>query len=502
MNNVQVIPLVTYSRYNSVFSCFSIIMTDIKLVNLPYLEELIHLYPFYRDLPQPILLDSNQPSFPNTDYDILVANPIASISATLGDTKASITWRDQALFQIDESLPVMESIESLIQQACQLEWATSATSELPFTGGVMGYFGYDAGHFVENLPNTVIHDVDLPIIQAGLYGWAIVSLHKTKQTILIQTPWCDEQEITQIIARHTHFINTNKKPQDTDIKDNLFKLEQAFQSNMSADEYQVKFEKVQQYIQAGDCYQVNLAQRFSSRYSGDPLNAYQSLRKSCPTPFSAFMEIDKLGYVLSHSPERFLQVNQGQVESKPIKGTRARGKTPEEDHSLAQDLLNSTKDKAENLMIVDLLRNDMGKTCDTGSIKVPKLFALESYPNVHHLVSTVTGSIQDKEKHFNVFKHSFPGGSITGAPKIRAMQIIDELEPHERSVYCGSIAYFSLNGQMDSSITIRSLVADQENIHCWAGGGLVSDSQCQDEYHETFTKVKRLTHTLETEFLN
>jgi para-aminobenzoate synthetase component 1 len=392
-----------------------------------------------------------------------------------------------------------------MNQACKLAWAKQADTSIPFSGGVMGYFGYDAGHFIENLPNTVVHDVKLPIIQAGLYTWAIISVHKTKQTYLMHTPWCHPEQVTDIMTRHHAFTQAEFEAKSIDNKGNNldpFMLKQHFVSNMNEAEYQLKFEAVQRYIQAGDCYQVNLAQRFTSAYTGDTFNAYQSLRKSCPTPFSAYMEIDKLGTVLSHSPERFLQVDQGKVESKPIKGTRARGKTSEEDEALALELLSSTKDKAENLMIVDLLRNDMGKTCDTGSIKVPSLFALETYPNVHHLVSTVTGRIKEKDKHFNVFRQSFPGGSITGAPKIRAMQIIDELEPHERSVYCGSIAYFSLNGQMDSSITIRSLVADQNHIHCWAGGGLVADSKCEDEFSETFTKVKRLTHTLETEFLN
>lgn len=479
-------------------------MTDIMLVNLPYLEELINLYPFFRDLPQPILLDSNHPHFNDTDCDILVADPLASLSADLTSSHLNIQWRDKPLLEVEPSLSVMESIESLINQACQQEWAQAADSTIPFTGGLVGYFGYDGGHFIETLPNTVSHDVNLPIIQAGLYGWSIISLHKSKQTFLMYTPWCDEEQVSAILSRHQRYQKNNataqNKTQEAGIKP--FLLKQPFQSNMSKQDYQQKFETVQDYIQAGDCYQVNLAQRFSSAYSGDTFDAYQSLRKSCPTPFSAYMEIDKLGSVLSHSPERFLQVNQGRVESKPIKGTRARGKTPAQDEALAKELLASTKDRAENLMIVDLLRNDMGRTCDTGSIKVPKLFALESYPNVHHLVSTVIGSIQEKDKHFNVFRHSFPGGSITGAPKIRAMQIIDELEPHERSVYCGSIAYFSLNGQMDSSITIRSLVADKENIHCWAGGGLVADSKCEEEFDETFTKVKRLTHTLETEFLN
>ncbi|MFT2109685.1 aminodeoxychorismate synthase component I [Marinomonas sp. 2405UD68-3] len=464
-------------------------MADIRLINLPYQEELVTLFEQFRDLPLPILLDSNHNHFSDTRFDIIVADPLATISANAHTH--TLEWKDQALYDFSKKRSPFKTINTLLSLICDEPWAKRASKKYPFTGGVMGYFAYESGQYLEELPESTKRDITLPDVVAGLYGWAIISLHESKETVLILTPWCDQTSEQDIVKRLT--------------KDNLrtrteFTLHDKFTSNMSAFDYSDKFNQVQHYIRAGDCYQVNLAQRFSATCHGDAFVAYQKLRKSCPTPFSAYIDVAPQQSILSHSPERFFLCNDGQVESKPIKGTRPRGKTPQEDQQLAQDLLNSDKDKAENVMIVDLLRNDMGRSCLTGSIKVPKLFSLESYANVHHLVSTITGKIANNWEHFTVFQNGFPGGSITGAPKIRSMEIIDELEPHVRSVYCGSIAYFSSNGEMDSSITIRTLVVDQENIHCWAGGGLVLDSKSEEEYQETFTKVEKLTHTLEVNF--
>jgi para-aminobenzoate synthetase component 1 len=201
--------------------------------------------------------------------------------------------------------------------------------------------------------------------------------------------------------------------------------------------------------------------------------------------------------VLSLSPERFVKVSQRQVETRPIKGTRPRGRDADEDAAFARELLASDKDRAENLMIVDLLRNDLGRTCRIGSVKVPELFSLESYPNVHHLVSAVTGELADGKDALDLIGGSFPGGSITGAPKIRAMQIIDELERNRRALYCGSLMYLDVRGSMDSSIAIRSLLAKDGQMACWGGGGIVADSQWEAEYQETFTKVRVLMETLE-----
>ncbi|GAB3484624.1 aminodeoxychorismate synthase component I [Marinomonas epiphytica] len=469
-------------------------MSEIKLINLPYQTSLVPFFQSMRDLAYPALFDSNHEHFADTRYDILVASPIARIRAHYKMAKAvsQIEWRDQPLYSLNTDQSPFALLDDLMKLVCREEWAQNAPKSLPFCGGLMGYYGYESGHFLEKLPDTVEHDIRLDTLNLGLYGWAVISDHQEATTQLMVTPWCPEHEEQDILQR-LQTPSTEPAPS--------FQLRTAFQSNMTADQYLEKFNKVQDYIRAGDCYQVNLAQRFSSQYVGDPLEAYLSLRTVCPTPFAAYMELEKGQSILSHSPERFLLCDKGTVQSKPIKGTIARGETPEQDQANADWLCNSSKDKAENLMIVDLLRNDLGRTCLTGSIKVPKLFDLESYANVHHLVSTVEGKLERPEQGIHCFHQSFPGGSITGAPKIRAMEIIDELEPHQRSAYCGSIAYFSANGQMDSSITIRTLVADQGQLHCWAGGGLVADSSGESEYQETFTKVGKLTHTLEQRFL-
>jgi len=256
--------------------------------------------------------------------------------------------------------------------------------------------------------------------------------------------------------------------------------------------------KIHDYIQAGDCYQVNYTQRFSAQCEGDAWTAYCALRLACPTPFSGFMSLPADNAILSLSPERFVRVSHNQVETRPIKGTRPRGRNSAEDAANAAELLASPKDRAENLMIVDLLRNDLGRTCRTGSVRVPQLFTLESYPNVHHLVSSVVGELADGKDALDLIGDSFPGGSITGAPKIRAMQIIDELEPTRRSLYCGSLLYLDVRGEMDSSIAIRSLLVKDGRVSCWGGGGIVADSDWQDEYQESITKVKVLLDTLQT----
>ena len=470
---------------------YSSTMSEITLINFPYQPSLLNYFCAVRDLPYPALLDSNHQDFADTRFDILVADPIARIHPQ-GD-QCAMSWRDQALFTLPDNTNPMAQLDALMTQLCAQDWARSAPPELPFCGGLLGYYGYESGHYVEQLPDSVIHDISLDTLNIGLYGWAVITDHHHKTTQLVISPLSTAQDITDIKQRLEHAKQAAQADE--------FRLTAPFQSNMSQTDYAQKFAQVQDYIYAGDCYQVNLAQRFSSQYQGDAFTAYLALRKVCPTPFSAYLELGPEQSILSHSPERFLLCDQGRIESKPIKGTIARGNTPQEDADNARTLANSSKDKAENLMIVDLLRNDLGRTCLTGSIKVPALFALESYANVHHLVSTVEGRIDAPEKALQTFQQSFPGGSITGAPKIRAMEIIDELEPHQRSVYCGSIVYFSANGQMDSSITIRTLVADQGKLHCWAGGGLVADSTCENEYQETFTKVGKLTHTLEQEFL-
>jgi para-aminobenzoate synthetase component 1 len=267
-------------------------------------------------------------------------------------------------------------------------------------------------------------------------------------------------------------------------------------ANMSRREYVAAFERIQHYIREGDCYQVNLAQRFAAPCRGNAWTLYQTLRQANPAPFSAFINGPQ-ARILSSSPERFLRVLDGRVETKPIKGTRPRSADPLEDRRQEEALRHSEKDRAENLMIVDLLRNDIGKHCQPGSVRVPKLFDVESYATVHHLVSTVTGTLAPGHDAISLLRDSFPGGSITGAPKIRSMEIIEELEPNRRGVYCGAIGYLGFDGNMDTNIAIRTLVHSAGQVCFAAGGGIVTDSDAAEEYQESLDKAAALLRVLE-----
>ncbi|HSH47697.1 MAG TPA: aminodeoxychorismate synthase component I, partial [Halomonas sp.] len=270
-----------------------------------------------------------------------------------------------------------------------------------------------------------------------------------------------------------------------------------FVGELSRQQYLARFARVQAYIRAGDCYQINLAQRFSAPYRGDLWQAYRQLRQATPTPYAGYMAWGDSA-ILSLSPERFIRCAAGQVEARPIKGTRPRGNSRQEDQALADSLTHSAKDRAENVMIVDLLRNDLGRVCRIGSVRVPQLCGLESYANVHHLVSVISGELAAGQAPLDLLAAAFPGGSITGAPKVRAMQIIDELEPAPRGVYCGSLGYIDVRGHMDTSIAIRTAVADRGTLHLWGGGGLVADSEGEAEYAETLDKIRHLMAALGT----
>ncbi len=398
----------------------------------------------------PILLDSTGLG----RYDIISANPTDKITA-----------------------PNWEQLKQL------LATHDAQPSDLPFTGGAMGYFGYDANLTSGPITPRITNDIHLPTIAVGLYDWAIVTDHKQQATYYVHQH-DDEQ--------HWHWLQ-NKLEQTPTITP--FALTETFTANQSQRSYIEAFNKIKDYITAGDCYQVNLAQRFSAPFDGDAFNAYRLLREHNPAPFSAFMRLE-MGDVISCSPERFIQCHDGLVETNPIKGTMPRDDDSITDNINAITLQNSEKDRAENLMIVDLLRNDLGRSCQVGSVQVPKLFELQSYRAVHHLVSTVTGTLEPDLTPVDLLQRAFPGGSITGAPKIRAMQIIEELEHYRRSIYCGSIGYIGYDGSMDSNIAIRSCVAQNNTLYCWAGGGIVADSTAQAEYQETLDKISRITATL------
>jgi len=417
-----------------------------------------------------VLLDSGQPISQRGRFDLISAWPLASITPNVEEALDSFRQRCQTLLtQLDQ---------------CQ----TPHRIELPFTGGLIGYLTYEL--------NTLAQATDvegLASATVGLYDWALITDHQLQHCWLMCHPSMPTQRSDELLALFTTAPTTASTAP--------FRLTSIFEPRITVQRYYDDLDRVHNYIAAGDCYQVNYTQRFSSHYQGDPWQAYISLRQQCPTPFASFIRVNDKQAIVSLSPERFIQVRQRHVESRPIKGTRARAVAALEDQALADDLLASAKDRSENLMIVDLLRNDLGRYCSTGSIRVPELFALESYPNVHHMVSSVTGTLAPQYDALDVLIGSFPGGSITGAPKRRAMQIIEELEASVRSIYCGSIFYLDTRGEMDSSITIRTLLANQGEISCWGGGGIVYDSNPNDEYQESIQKVRVLMSTLEQQYL-
>jgi len=423
-----------------------------------------------RHAPGAVLLDSGRPQADRGRFDILSAWPLKTFAPQTQESGTAFLQRlRDSLGELgDAQLP--------------------DSSPLPFAGGLIGYLAYDFGRLLEPLPTQAIDDLHLPSARLGLYTWALISDHLQQTSQLVFHPSLNDAERQRLIDL---FEQPAAQEQTT------FSLSQPFAPDISAEDYRHAIERIHAYIQAGDCYQVNFAQRFRAQYSGDSWAAYQALRVACPTPFAGYLSLPQGDAVLSLSPERFVKVSQRQVETRPIKGTRPRGKDAAEDKTYADELLASKKDRAENLMIVDLLRNDLGRTCRIGSVRVPELFSLESYPNVHHLVSAVTGELADGKDALDLIGGSFPGGSITGAPKIRSMQIIDELEPTRRALYCGSLLYLDVRGEMDSSIAIRSLLAQNGQIACWGGGGIVADSDWEAEYQESMTKVRVLLQTLE-----
>ncbi len=465
-----------------------------RIVPLVYQPNSGHWFIAVRHLPNAIWLDSGRPTSTYGRFDIISAAPqqlltTQGASTTLTDFHGHTRTSDQDPFSLLSS--------------CLAE-PQARDTELPFTGGALGYFGYDLGRRLERLPSLARADIALPDMHVGIYPWAIVQDHELKTACLVIN-----ESLSESLGGAYNFLKIEQlclsaaqNPMFHELKNQLksdqksFKINR-FSSNLNVDEYQQALEKIQDYIHAGDCYQVNFAQRFSAEFSGDPFIAYLALREVLPSPFSGFMQLDN-GAVLSLSPERFIQVRDRQVETKPIKGTIKRGTTPEEDQANAIWLQNSLKNRAENVMIVDLLRNDLSKHCT--NVRVPKLCELQSFANVHHLVSTVTGELMPTARALDVLRDAFPGGSITGAPKIRAMEIIEELEPTRRSLYCGSLGYVSADGQMDTNIAIRTLVCDGNKIHCWGGGGIIADSETDQEYRESIAKVSVLMETLEQQF--
>ncbi len=452
--------------------------SGVSLDEVPYRRDSCELFEPIRKMPGAAFFDSAFPHSITGRYDILTACPIDMGLPTLpphASTEESLTFFDQlSMFQAESF--------STIQPVSQ---------DIPFCGGILGYLDYDAGCSLNRLlPHEVSSQPQLPASASHLqvYEWAVIQDHLLGKAVLVALPSVSATRRRELLL----MLSGATAPATVS-----FRLTELFESNFTSEEYALAYQKVKDYIYAGDCYQVNLAQRFTALFEGDPWSAYKLLRGVASAPFSAYIAQEKNNAVLSLSPERFVSLHGQHVEASPIKGTRPRHADSVDDLRAANELRSSDKDRAENLMIVDLLRNDLGRSCVPGSIYVDRLFELRSFPTVHHLVSTISGELMPDRGAWELMRDSFPGGSITGAPKRRAMEIIAELEPHPRQVYCGSMLYVSADGRMDSNIAIRTLLCQNNEVHCWGGGGIVADSQCNQEYQEIFDKVGKLLNALE-----
>lgn len=352
---------------------------------------------------------------------------------------------------------------------------------LPFAGGWIGYLGYELYSEIEKKVPPREPDL-LPRAVFCFYDRFYIYDHNQKRSF-----FCHNTPST-LITRPELLPPLN-------VRGGPGGCYQSIESNFTKSQYLAAIGKIKDYIAAGDCYQVNLSQRFSCATSDDPWTIYQRLKAGSPAPYSAYLNLGN-AQILSSSPESFLEVNGREVITRPIKGTRSRGETAEEDKKLREELKESVKDHAELLMITDLERNDLGRVCRAGSVTVPELCTLKSFAQVHHLVATIRGELAEGKDTVDLLRAAFPGGSITGAPKIRAMQIIRELEPHPRNVYCGAIGYLSLNGKAQFNVAIRTMVLKGGNAYLYAGGGIVADSDPESEYDETIVKAKGMVEAL------
>lgn len=468
-------------------------MSRLLVESLPYRCDSAEVFAEIAAEPWSMLLDSGAGGVGGGRFDILVALPRITLTSNGPVTRLCSAAR----IRLSGADPL-----DLLREA--LGPIRAAHPRLPFIGGAVGWFGYDLARRFERIALASAPPTQLPQMAVGVYDWALVTDHVEQTTRLVgwdASALAAERHPARLRLRAAALgeVCPVTLPRCA-VEPGPFAVVGALTSNLDRAAYRDRFERVQRYIQAGDCYQVNLARRFSAPARGDPWPAYLHLRAINPAPFAAYLNTPGT-VVLSASPERFLAVRDGAVATHPIKGTMRRDSDPARDRALAAALAASAKDRAENVMIVDLLRNDLSRSCALGSVQVPRLFAIESFAGVHHLVSTVTGRLRPDADAVTLLRCCFPGGSITGAPKLRTMQIIDELEGEARGVYCGSIGYLGFDGAMDTNIAIRTLTLEgtagaasqgDARLTFWAGGGLVADSGCDAEWDEIDIKARAM----------
>jgi para-aminobenzoate synthetase component 1 len=435
------------------------------------------------DLPYPIFFDSALPQSALSRYSYVSADPVAFLRCDAGEGGGAL---EALRARLGAPRPTLAGLP-------------------PFQGGFAGLFGYDLCHELERLPRHRINEFQTPDLAVGLYDWVYAFDHLQDRGWVISTgapTFTTDRATTRL---QTAIASLNRTPVSPKVRrssstevapQHRTELGSSITSNFTRPDFERVIQRGIDYVRGGDCFQVNLAQRLLTPQTEHPLELYRRLRERNAAPFGGYFDLGDFA-IASASPERFLQLDAtGLVETRPIKGTRPRGATPAEDQRLANELLHSAKDRAENIMIVDLLRNDLGRVCQYGSVKVPSLCALESYRTVHHLVSAVEGRLRPGLDAIDLLRATFPGGSVTGAPKVRALEIIAELEPTARGPYCGTLGWIGFDGAMDTSILIRTFTIGKGWVQFPVGGGIVADSDPKQEYEETLHKAAGLVKAL------
>ncbi|MBZ4644896.1 MAG: para-aminobenzoate synthetase component [Petroclostridium sp.] len=458
-----------------------------------YIEEIhtslsaFDIYKLFSNKEYSFFLDSGMDPNRLGRYSFIGANPFLRIEAK----NSSITVWEENTREIYTGNPFLKLKELLGR------YHIENNTELPFVGGAVGFLAYDLCHHIEKLPRTAVDDLQLPDMILGFYDGIVVIDHLKNKIYAVSAglPQQDRnmawQRVKDIRRRIEQGTIINIEHLDQSYTQNHVELV----SNFTKEDYCKAIERAREYIRCGDIFQVNMTQRFTTYINRHPLNIYSYLRTINPAPFAAYMDYGDMK-IVSSSPERFIQKRGNMLETRPIKGTISRSKNEKEDILNKEILQNSIKDRAENVMIVDLMRNDIGRVCSFGSVQVPELFCVETYATVHHLVSTVKGRLNPEYDAVDCIAAAFPGGSITGAPKIRAMEIIDELEPTCRHIYTGCIGYIGFDGDMDLNIVIRTMLVKGNRAYYQVGGGIVWDSVPEKEYQETLDKGLALRRAL------
>jgi para-aminobenzoate synthetase component 1 len=446
----------------------------------------VDIFRHFADIPGSIFLDSALVS-PENRFSFICIDPFLRIQAKNGDVL------------VDDKTYSGNPFAMLKKYLQQYSLEIDATL-CPFQGGIAGYFGYDLSQHLESLTKPLIDDLKFPDLCVGFYDLVIGFDVHAKKGWIFSSGYPEKEDAARkkrALSRMRFFHQIQQKNAKISLK--FTGIQAKLASNFDHHAYVANVKKAIAYIMEGDIFQVNLSQRFKGQLHPDdhPFALYTRLRDINPAPFAAYVNFAPT-VIASASPERFLKLQQGWVETKPIKGTRPRGDTTHNDNLLKQQLLTSQKDRAENIMIVDLMRNDLSRVCRDHSVHVPKCCELESFATVHHLVSTVTGELRNNHCALDLLMATFPGGSVTGAPKIRAMDIITEIERVARGPYCGSIGYLGFNGDMDTSITIRTFALQNQQVTFHVGGAIVADSDPIQEYEETLDKGRALMAALGT----